>query len=140
MPPPLLTHPGLTKEQAAQNKLDGRAANPITWLKDMIDEVKLHPIVKAHTDQLFKGKDKYLGVDLEASWPTAMRIACRINWARAQHALLSCEPSSPKHFALSKIASMWAINEAKFKGLNRSQGGKLKRRIDLEPPPTNEDG
>ncbi len=125
-------------EDARQRHIDLRAANPVTWLQDMLEKSKLPASVKHHADQLFKGHTKYIGVKPDDVWHIAMRIACRINWARAQYELLQTEPSDPKHFTLSKIASMWAINEAKFKGLNRSQGGKLKRRIDLEPPPVND--
>ncbi len=106
---------GRTSEQNVAVFTRLRAGNPVTWLMDQVESLDLPTDLKAHIDQLFRGHEKYLGVDPDTAREDAYRIGCRINWARAQWELMRTDPTNPRYFTLSKVASLWATNDLKFK-------------------------
>ena len=99
-----------TQAQAERAMQDMRDANPVTWLKSVVDKAKLPPPVRAHVNQLFKKHLLFYGIDPESVLPTAKRIAAQINWIRAEYALIMSDPLDAKHFMLSKVALQWAVN------------------------------
>lgn len=113
-----------------------RAGNPVTWLKSIVDAADLPPELKAHIDRQFYKHLGFRNVDPESAWPLAMKLAARIHWARVQHALMSTNPSSPKYFILSKVATMWATNALKVSDANKKARTKQPQGKDLRPAPT----
>lgn len=95
-----------------------RDRSPVFWLKSQFDAAKNIPEpVRRHVDQLFKQR-RLFKIPEEQARREAMQLACRINWARTQHALLSTEPSDTKFWTLSKVACTWMALDGKLNKRN----------------------
>lgn len=111
-----------------------RAGNLVNWFEDQVETGKNIPEpVRAHLRRMFVKAGSTLTLPDDQAAAIALRIACRLNWLRAQHDMMSV-PTDAKHFlTLSKVAAHWATMEKKLCG---TKGVKDRDEKQRKPVPT----